>query len=87
MASLSHVIRVFSLTIWYLSSGVNAISARLYHVSVRGLTPQFPYHPDTTEFCTWWWDNDGLIACEDMPDAWFIDREDFLRWVSRVTME
>ena len=44
-------------------------------------TPKFPYDPNTTPYCTLWWDNNGSIACTDMPCAWGISLEDFLRWV------
>ncbi|KAL4869532.1 hypothetical protein BDV12DRAFT_196162 [Aspergillus spectabilis] len=38
----------------------------------RDEIPSFPYDPDTTPYCTWWWDNDGSIPCEDMPATWGI---------------
>ncbi|KAL4920060.1 hypothetical protein BDW62DRAFT_199150 [Aspergillus aurantiobrunneus] len=47
----------------------------------RDETPNFPSDPDTTSYCTWWWDNDGSIPCSDMPAVWGITLEDFLRWV------
>ncbi|KAJ4169798.1 hypothetical protein NW754_005946 [Fusarium falciforme] len=49
-------------------------------IKLMGTSPKYPSHPDTTKFCSWWWDNDGSIACKDMPDAWSISMEDFLRW-------
>lgn len=48
----------------------------------RDETPSMPYDPDTTSHCTWWWDNDGSIACSDIPSTWGITLEDFRRWVS-----
>ncbi|KAG9250036.1 uncharacterized protein F5Z01DRAFT_630406 [Emericellopsis atlantica] len=39
-----------------------------------------PHDPDTNPDCSWWWDNDGSISCEDMPREWGISREDFLAW-------
>lgn len=47
----------------------------------RDETPNFPYDPDTTSYCTWWWDNDGSISCNDIPAVWGVTLEDFLRWV------
>jgi hypothetical protein len=51
----------------------------------RDETPSMPYDPDTTSYCTWWWDNDGSIACNDIPSAWGITLADFRRWVSSST--
>jgi hypothetical protein len=47
-----------------------------------GAEPGFPASPDTTPYCTWWWDNDGSIPCELMAEAWEISWDDFVRWVS-----
>jgi hypothetical protein len=47
----------------------------------RGETPNFPYDPNTTPYCTWWWDNDGSIVCADLADEFWTTTEDILRWV------
>lgn len=62
----------------YISGALAAARTRLR----RDEKPNFPYDPNTTSYCTWWWDNDGSISCKDMPAAWGITMEDFLRWVS-----
>ncbi|KAL3478573.1 hypothetical protein BJX99DRAFT_105093 [Aspergillus californicus] len=51
----------------------------------RDETPNFPSDPDTTSYCTWWWDNDGSIPCADMPGVWGITLADFLRWNPSLT--
>ncbi|PGH27223.1 hypothetical protein AJ80_01180 [Polytolypa hystricis UAMH7299] len=53
--------------------------------SRRDETPQFEYDPDTSPYCSWWWDNDGSLLCEDIPSLWGITLEDFLRWNPSVT--
>ncbi|KAK4247525.1 hypothetical protein C7999DRAFT_14483 [Corynascus novoguineensis] len=59
-----------------LGSSLAAPSA----VRVRDAVPNYPVAPDTTPYCSWWWDNDGSISCEDMPDIWDITLDDFVRW-------
>ncbi|KAJ5615544.1 hypothetical protein N7537_000658 [Penicillium hordei] len=33
----------------------------------RDEIPKFPHYWETTLSCSWWWDNDGSVACKDMP--------------------
>ncbi|KAJ5165060.1 uncharacterized protein N7500_006890 [Penicillium coprophilum] len=51
----------------------------------RDETPSMSYDPETTSYCTWWWDNDGSIACENIPSAWGISLADFRRWNPSIT--
>ncbi|KAH8432867.1 uncharacterized protein LDX57_010497 [Aspergillus melleus] len=46
----------------------------------RDDTPRMPHDPNTTPYCTWWIDNDGSMACTDVPPYWAISMEDFVRW-------
>lgn len=48
---------------------------------ILGPSPQLPYDPNTTPYCTYWVDNRGQEVCEEIPDWWGIAMEDFLRWV------
>lgn len=48
----------------------------------RGNTPSLPVAPGTTQDCVFWFDNDGTIDCEFMPEFYGITLEDFLKWVS-----
>jgi hypothetical protein len=50
--------------------------------SRRDDTPQLPFDPDTTEYCTWWIDNDGSSSCREILSDWIISLDDFRRWVS-----
>ncbi|KAL4998532.1 hypothetical protein BDV10DRAFT_201217 [Aspergillus recurvatus] len=72
------------LTVSASVSGVLANVARKAKYR-RDETPNFPYDPDTTSYCTWWWDNDGSIPCSDMPAFWGITLEEFLRWNPSIT--
>lgn len=55
-----------------------------YRLSLMDETPNFPFDPNTVAPCTWWWDNDGSISCQNMPSEWGISLADFLRWVSAL---
>ncbi|KAL4873621.1 hypothetical protein BDV12DRAFT_207473 [Aspergillus spectabilis] len=30
-------------------------------------TPNLPYDPNTSEYCSWWWDNDSTASCQENP--------------------
>jgi hypothetical protein len=45
----------------------------------RDDTPQLPYGPETTPYCTWWIDNDGSSSCQDILSTWLIPLNDFRR--------
>ncbi|RDL39248.1 uncharacterized protein BP5553_03588 [Venustampulla echinocandica] len=53
----------------------------------RDESPALPHDPDTTKYCTWWFDNDGSIECSAMPASWAISLPDFLRWNPSITPE
>ncbi|OQE00087.1 hypothetical protein PENVUL_c059G04710 [Penicillium vulpinum] len=74
-------------------AGLLALSLALCGVEARPPTlkaasPNLPSDPSTISTCTWWWDNDdGAIACEDMPFEWGISMEDFLLWNPSITAD
>ncbi|KAF4465975.1 domain-containing [Fusarium albosuccineum] len=45
-----------------------------------GPDPLLPFDPDSSPFCTWWYDNHGGIECEDMPAFWDITVTEWHRW-------
>ena len=47
-----------------------------------GGKPGLPYDGKTTTHCSFWIDNAGSQDCTNIPDAYGITLEDFLRWVS-----
>lgn len=47
-----------------------------------GVQPVYPYDPNTTKYCSWWWDHDGGTTCDAKLNTLGIAREDFFRWVS-----
>ncbi|KAH6687771.1 hypothetical protein F5X68DRAFT_239179 [Plectosphaerella plurivora] len=49
--------------------------------------PAFPYHPSTTDKCTWWFDSDGTWSCQDVEDYAWVNLGDFMRWNPIVTPE
>ncbi|KAJ5364020.1 uncharacterized protein N7496_009733 [Penicillium cataractarum] len=51
----------------------------------RDDVPKFPYDSNTTPYCTWWVDNDGSTACQDIPAFWAISFDDFRRWNPSIT--
>ncbi|KAH7122762.1 hypothetical protein B0J11DRAFT_464848 [Dendryphion nanum] len=53
----------------------------------RDEKPGFPTDPNTVRSCTWWYDNDGSIPCNDMPAAWAISLETFRRWNPSITAQ
>lgn len=65
--------------------GVSSTFASPAYRVKRDETPKFPHDSATTEYCTWWWDNDGSVACENMPSAWGMSMKDFLRWNPSIT--
>ncbi|KAL4860890.1 hypothetical protein BDV12DRAFT_204586 [Aspergillus spectabilis] len=59
--------RIFATFVAF--AGISSALAVKYRLK-RDKVPSFPYDPDTTSHCTWWWDNDGSIPCEEMPITW-----------------
>jgi hypothetical protein len=48
----------------------------------RGATPGLIADPNTTPYCSWWYDNtNGAVACSDLTFEWAITTAQFLRWV------
>jgi hypothetical protein len=68
-------------TLLLLTFASTLFTSSLASVSRRDEKPLLPYDPNTTKSCTWWFENDGSVACDDMPAAWAITLADFRRWV------
>ncbi|KAH7016728.1 hypothetical protein EDB80DRAFT_827002 [Ilyonectria destructans] len=51
----------------------------------RGNTPSLPIASGTTQDCVFWFDNDGTIDCEFIPEFYGITLEDFLKWNPSLT--
>ncbi|KAF9881457.1 LysM domain-containing protein [Colletotrichum karsti] len=54
---------------------VNALKA-----AFRDAEPKYPSDPNTTPYCSWWYDNEGTQACARVLSDNFITLEDFRRW-------
>ncbi|KAL0929844.1 LysM domain-containing protein [Colletotrichum truncatum] len=52
-------------------------------MGIRDVKPQYPHDPYAG--CRWWWDNDGSIACEDMPAEWGVSLETLISWNPSIT--
>lgn len=50
-----------------------------------GSTPGLPHDDKTTESCTWWFDYNEVMACNDVLQGNQITIEQFKRWVSLPT--
>lgn len=48
-----------------------------------GNEPGFPYAPDTTPYCSFWYDNDGYLSFEDFLYLVYLPAESFVGWVSQ----
>ncbi|KAK3352184.1 hypothetical protein B0T25DRAFT_500051 [Lasiosphaeria hispida] len=57
----------------------HAARSNLPRSQLNGI-PIFPYAPDTTRFCAWWLDNDGLWTCDDVQTMFGLSMTDFQRW-------
>ncbi|KAL3486232.1 hypothetical protein BJX62DRAFT_228928 [Aspergillus germanicus] len=73
---------LFILTLT-LSLFTTSLAVRGY--SRRDDTPQLPFDPNTTPYCTSWVDNDGSSSCSDILSDWIISLEDFRRWNPSIT--
>lgn len=52
----------------------------------RAETPQFPFDPNTSKYCSYWLDNSASgLQCTQVPAQWGISMADFLRWVRSLT--
>ena len=77
---------VRNLVLLAAASNLGSVLAAPPVMKIRDAVPHYPSYPDTTSYCSWWWDNDGSISCEEMPDAWGFTWDDFVRWVSYLAL-
>ncbi|KAH7037266.1 uncharacterized protein B0I36DRAFT_380504 [Microdochium trichocladiopsis] len=59
-----------------------AAPGALAHVSKR---QSYPYDPNTTPYCTWWYDVYPGDTCRDVISAWGVSMADFVRWNPSLT--
>jgi hypothetical protein len=52
-------------------------------IKLTGLSPKYPTHQDTSKYCSYWYDNDGSFACQDILEPYMITMDQLLRWVRR----
>ncbi|KAK6443794.1 hypothetical protein FP744_10000042 [Trichoderma asperellum] len=53
----------------------------------RDVKPKYPFDPSTTKYCSFWYDNDdGSVACEDVPSTLLISNDNWLRWNPEIAV-
>jgi hypothetical protein len=60
---------------------VASIAVKAPGNAARDTTPQYPYDPNTTPYCTQWWDTQGLFTCQELVEVYSLSMADFIRWV------
>ncbi|RYP55760.1 hypothetical protein DL769_010053 [Monosporascus sp. CRB-8-3] len=54
----------------------------------RAETPRLPYDPNTSKYCSYWFDyTDSRVQCDQVPQQWGISMADFLRWNPSITSD
>ncbi|OAF60709.1 hypothetical protein VC83_03352 [Pseudogymnoascus destructans] len=51
----------------------------------RDTTPLEPFDPNTTKYCSYWWDTEGSFTCQDFVNGWGLTLADFTRWNPSIT--
>ncbi|KAH8899149.1 hypothetical protein GQ53DRAFT_817343 [Thozetella sp. PMI_491] len=65
--------------LWLSGSGLgNRIP--MHRRSKNNAIPDYPFDPDTTKYCAWWIDGDGVMSCNDVEELFGVSLQDFLRW-------
>lgn len=68
-------------TILVGGSAVVAHPPSTYGIQARDGKPSFPFDKDTISSCTFWYDNDGSMTCEDVISVFGVSMDNFVRWV------
>ena len=76
-----------SFVLAYLALGATAFVLPVPAHVRRGDTPEFPIDPLSTQYCTWWFENEGYMDCSTVVSAYDVKLEDFVRWVSSRVIE
>ncbi|KAK8146894.1 hypothetical protein G3M48_002469 [Beauveria asiatica] len=69
------------------SAGVVAHPPRGQTVEARDGVPGLPFHTGTTPYCSFWYDNDGSMTCEDVIIAFGLSMDQFGKWNPSVTSD
>ncbi|KFG83697.1 LysM domain-containing protein [Metarhizium anisopliae] len=68
------------------SSGVlDSIVQQGVNLRARESNPGFSFDPNTSPYCTFWYDNDGSIPCAEILSLFAVSIDDFIRWNPSVT--
>jgi hypothetical protein len=77
--TINSIIAVAYVAVNLVAAAPNVV--KLPRNIARDVTPQLPFDPNTTKYCTAWWDTEGDFTCLEIVDAWGIALADFIRWV------
>ncbi|KAH0592099.1 hypothetical protein MHUMG1_10147 [Metarhizium humberi] len=68
------------------SSGVlDSIVEQGVNLRARQSNPRFSFDPNTSSYCTFWYDNDGSIPCTEILGLFSVSIDDFIRWNPSIT--
>ncbi|KFY56271.1 hypothetical protein V496_06716 [Pseudogymnoascus sp. VKM F-4515 (FW-2607)] len=64
---------------------VASIAVKAPGNAARDTTPLYPHDPNTTPYCTEWWDIQGLFTCQELVEVYTLSMADFIRWNPTIT--
>ncbi|KFY46133.1 hypothetical protein V494_00591 [Pseudogymnoascus sp. VKM F-4513 (FW-928)] len=66
---------------------VASIAVKAPGIIARDTTPKFPYDPNTTPYCSEWWDTQGIFSCQELVDVYSLTIAEFIRWNPSITAQ
>ena len=81
---LSYTYALVSACLPALGLGAIARQPSAAELYARADKPNFPYDKNTTPYCSFWYDNDESMSCQDIISVFAIPMEKFVSWVSEL---
>lgn len=75
------IFAVAALAVTGLSNALAGDSDQQAGLLARASSPRFPFDENTSQYCTFWYENDGSMPCTEALDLFSVSLEDFVRWV------
>ncbi|KAK8924277.1 LysM domain-containing protein [Metarhizium anisopliae] len=79
------IFAVAALAVTGLSNALAGDSDQQAGLLARASSPRFPFDENTSQYCTFWYENDGSMPCTEALDLFSVSLEDFVRWNPSVT--
>ncbi|KAK9439750.1 LysM domain-containing protein [Metarhizium brunneum] len=79
------IFAVAALAVTGLSNTLAGGSDQQAGLLARASSPRFPFDENTSQYCTFWYENDGSMPCTEALDLFSVSLEDFVRWNPSVT--